>query len=97
MQLRVHSQEDELEGQNRRAIERKVRLVVGRFAAGVERVQVTLGRSDDESIRGPHRCRIHVVLEEGDTLTCFADDADPDDAVANAAWRVQRRLRQRPA
>lgn len=96
MQLRILSRNGELDRDMRRAIERKVRLVVGRYAAVVVRLQIMLGRSGERAASGPHQCRIHVDLGHEEGLTCVADDVDPVAAAAAAAWRIHRRLRQRP-
>ncbi|MEM7413076.1 MAG: HPF/RaiA family ribosome-associated protein [Myxococcota bacterium] len=96
MQLRILSQGVALESETRRAVERQVRLVVGRFAAIVARVQITMGPSRDDPEHGAHRCRIRVDLGHGEILSFVADDPDPVAAAAGAAWRIQRRLRQRP-
>ena len=96
MQIRFQSRNGDLPRDVRGAIERRVRLVVGRFAAVVSRLQITLGHSEGRAASGPHRCWIHADLGGGESLICVEDDVDPIAAAAGAAWRVHRRLRQRP-
>jgi len=94
MQLRIQAPDD-LPAQTRAAIERRVRLSLGRHAAGIERAQVTLA----PSLEGPlaSRCRIRVRLREGETLAVEDRAEDPRSAVAAAAWRLDHRMQRRRA
>ena len=87
MQLRIRAQ---LSKNARAAIERRVRLNLGRRAAGIDRALVTL-----ESVRngGPvHRCRIRVRLQQGQRFTIEDHAEDPLTAAGAAALRLEHRL-----
>ncbi len=95
MQLRISDRNLELPLDVRRAIERRLRLVIGRHAAGIARLHLTLSRSRSPTEAETSRCRIRVDLRQGTTLTVEDAAADPSAAATAAAWRLQRRLRQR--
>lgn len=94
MQLRIQAPDD-LSTLTRAAIERRVRLALGRHAAEIERARVTLA----PSLEGPlaSRCRIRVRLREGETLAVEDRAEDPRSALAAAAWRMEHRLQRRRA
>jgi ribosome-associated translation inhibitor RaiA len=95
MQVRILSRNGDLTRDMRRAIERQVRLIVGRHAAAVVRLQLKLRENEDDSPGGSHRCQIQVDLGHGESLSSVEDAVDPVAAAAGAAWRIHRRLRQR--
>jgi ribosome-associated translation inhibitor RaiA len=94
MRLRIQAPED-LPAQARGAIERRVRLALGRHAAWIERAQVTL--APDLEGRLASRCRIRVRLREGETLEVEERAEDPSSALAAAAWRLEHRMQRRQA
>jgi len=90
MQLRIRSRHVEVPAPTRAAIERRVRLALGRQAAAIERAQVTLSLSVQESAGS--RCRIRVRLREGTSLVVEEHAKDPQSAAGVAAWRLEHRL-----
>jgi len=94
MQLRIQAPDD-LPAQTRAAIERRVRLALGRHAAGIERVRVTLARRLEGSLAS--RCRIRVRLREGETLAVEDRAEDPGSAAAAAVWRLEHRMQRHRA
>jgi len=90
MQLRIRARHVEVPAATRAAIERKVRLALGRQAPGIERAEVTLSPSLQESAGS--RCRILLRLREGESLVVEDHAEDPQSAAAVAAWRLEHRL-----
>lgn len=90
MQLRIQVP-DGFPVDTRAAIERKVRLALGRRAAGIERTQVTLFASE-----GPAAvcCRIRIRLRNGERLAVEDGAEDPRAAAAAAAWRIEHRMQR---
>ena len=95
MQLPVHARSQDLPTEARSAIERRIRLALGRHAAGIDRAQVTLSPAQDGG--NGSRCRIHVRLRRGESLAIEDHAADPHAAAAAAAWRLEHRLERRRA
>ena len=93
MQLRIRARCLDVSPEIRRAIERNVRLMLGRHAVEIERTQVTL--SPSEPAREGNRCRIHVRLRRGERLAVEAHADDPCEAAAAAVWRLEHRLDRR--
>ncbi len=95
MRLRISAPRLELGADTRLAIERRVRLALGRHAAGIDRARVTLAPSP--SGRPELRCRISLRPRQGQNLTVedFADDARS--AAIGAAHRLENRLESRRA
>ena len=89
MQLRILAG-IELSQATRRAIERRVRLALGRAGAGIERVRITLAAGRD--VESAARCRIGLQLRDG-TRIAVEDAAATTMAVVSAAlWRLEHRL-----
>lgn len=93
MQLRIQASEDVPE-ETRAALERRLRLTLGRHAAGIERAHVTLFPSEQ---RPPARCRIRARLRGGGSLAVEDGGDDPGSATAAAAWRLELRLQRHRA
>ena len=91
MQLRIRTLRAEVPAETRTAIERRVRLALGRHAAGIDRAQVTLSPALGASTRD--HCRIRVRLREGGSLAAEDEAEDLHAAVATAAWRLEHRLK----
>lgn len=96
MQLRIRAQHLDVPADTRLAIERKVRLALGRHAAGIDLAHITLSPSPQGS--PGNRCRIRVRLHQGESLAIEDCAEDLHAAAAAVAWRLQQRLdRQRAA
>ena len=95
MQLRIRAQQLEVPEATKAAIERRVRLALGRFVAGVERTQVRLFPSREA--HPATRCRIRVRLRGGQRVTVEDAAEDPSSAAAAATWRLQHRMERHRA
>ena len=95
MQLRVRAETEALSIDTRLAVDRKVRLALGRHAAGIGRAGVTL--SGGGRARAAHRCRLRVLLRDGEDLSEEAHAEDAPSAAAAAARRLAHRLERRRA
>ncbi len=74
----------------RDALDRKARLLLGRHAASIERVELSL-REDE---RGPvHHadCEVAVRLRDGSELRVHDDAQHAHRALLRAAWRIDQR------
>jgi len=79
----------------RRRLEQRLRLAVGRRAPDVERVEVSLmGGGDEPGAAGLHRCRIRARLVTGSQLLVDELAGDADAAVSAATWRLDRWLQR---
>ncbi len=94
MQIQFRAQEIELPDETRAALERRLRLTLGRHAAGIDRARVTLGPDPDGS--GALRCRVRLRFRDGRVLAIEDQAADPQAALAAAAWRLEHRLDWQP-
>lgn len=94
MQLRIRAGalDDRLDA--RHAIERGVRLALGRHAAGIEIAQVTVSPGKDGVRR--NRCRIRVRFQDGEGLDVEGFGENPLAASEAAIWRLGNRLRRQP-
>ena len=94
MQLRIQFRNLEIAQDAKAAIERSVRLGLGRHAAIIANAHVVLasgrGRGAVE-----HESRIRIRLRDGDVLLGDGCDADPRKAVDDAMWRIEHRLERR--
>ena len=90
MQLQIQAPED-LTHAARAAIERRVRLLLGSHAVGVERAQVTVFPAD----RGASGCRIRLRMRDGESLAVEDRAENPSSAASAAAWRLGHRVRRR--
>ena len=93
MQLRIQTRHLDAPTETRVAIERTVRLALGRHAAGVERAQITLSPSPVG--RPASHCRIRARLRDGESLLVEDHAQDPKSAAAAAAWRLEHRMQRR--
>ena len=93
MQLRIQARED-LPMATRAAVERRLRLTLGRHTAGIECAQVTLLPGEG---RAASRCRIRIRLRDGESVAVEDRAEDPGAAAAGAAWRLEHRIRRRGA
>lgn len=94
MQLRVRAAPLALSADTREAIERNLRLALGRHVGGIDTVRVSL--STDPSLP-TSRCRVRVRLRDGERLDVEEQAADPQGAAAAAAWRIEHRVRRHHA
>ncbi len=92
MTLRIQTKQLDVPAETRSAVERRVRLALGRHAAEIEHTQVSL-----RSGLNGHRCRIRIRLRRGESLAIEDRAADPSDAAAGAASRLESRLEHRRA
>jgi hypothetical protein len=83
---------------DRGTVERRVRLVVGRRAAGVSQVEVVLSRSTP-SMSGARdasaqrlRCRIRTRLADGELIVVEESGPTTEAALDAALWRLDHRL-----
>ena len=93
MQLRIRARSIDLQPETRAAIERRLRLAVGRFSPGIVKLQLTLSALPNSSEQSPgNHCRIDVHLGRGKSLTIEDEGMSPQAAAAAATWRLQHRL-----
>ncbi len=90
MQLRIRGRHIEMTEEAREAIERKVRLALGRHSADIDRADVTV--SPSEARGSTRRCSIRVRLRQGDRLAIEDHAEDTPSAAAAAIWRLEHRL-----
>lgn len=92
MQLRIRARDLELPPETLMAVERRIRLALGRHAPGIERAWTALSPGREGA-----RCRIRARLREGEPLV--SEDEAPDllDAATTAARRLALRLERRRA
>jgi len=95
VQLRIRAYQTEISAETRAAIERKVRLALGRQAAGIELAQLTLSPGLPQSLGS--RCRLRVRLRRGGSLMVEDHAEDPRSAAAAVAERVEHRLERERA
>jgi ribosome-associated translation inhibitor RaiA len=92
MQLRIRARHLEPPPETLRAVERRIRLALGRHASGIERTWIALSPGREGT-----RCRIRARLREGEQLLSEDEAADLLDAAATAARRLALRLERRRA
>jgi hypothetical protein len=92
VQLRIQTPND-VSAETRAAIERKIRLALGRHTAGIDRAQVRLAPSREG--RSASRCRIRVRLRDGEVFEVEDRAEDPRSAAGAAAWRLEHRMQRR--
>jgi ribosome-associated translation inhibitor RaiA len=101
MQLRIRPRRVEIPDEVRAAIDRRLRLAVGRHAAAVLRAEATFSPLAPRLAAAPRascapgaatRCRIRLRLRDGATLAVDDHGPDPAAAAAAAAWRLEHRL-----
>lgn len=96
MQLRFRDQGVDAPRDVRQAIERKLRLALGRHVGGIEVAQVTLSLASPLHREGAIRCRIRARLRHGDVVSVEDHANDACTAAETAAWWLGKRLgRQR--
>ncbi len=84
------------------SVERRIRLVVGRRAAGISQVEVVLARFDPpthgarQTSRHQLRCRVRARLADGELIVVEETGPTTDEALEAAMWRLEHRL-DRPA
>ncbi|MCG8589194.1 MAG: HPF/RaiA family ribosome-associated protein [Proteobacteria bacterium] len=94
MRVRVRARHIDVPQETRNAIERRVRMALGRHAPGIDLTQVTLSPSREGLPAS--RCRIWIRLCRGESFAIEHDAGDLGEAAASAAWRLEHRLsRQR--
>ena len=93
MKLRVYSSAFALPREERRFVERSLRMALGRHAAGAREARVSFSQDaeDDAALR----CRIELRLLDGSPLRIEDHAHDLRTALARAAWRLGRRLEWR--
>ena len=89
MQLRIQARTMELPYEARLAIGRRLRLAIGRYAAAIDSVRLTLSPTPDVGEDPGSHCRIHVRMRRGPSFVVEDDARDPE---AAAAWRLRHRL-----
>jgi hypothetical protein len=94
MQLRIQAVRLDVPAELRLAIDRRVRLTLGRHAAGIDRVQLTL--ASDEGATAS-LCRIRARLRDGESLAVEDCAEGPKSAATAAAWRLSHRMQRRHA
>lgn len=98
MQLRIRAQNLDVPPEMRHAIERKLRLTLGRHASAIKVARITLLPAAPVGGNQACRCRIRVRLRQGMSLAVEDHAEDPHAAAAAAAWQLEQRLnRQRAA
>ena len=95
MQLRIRARDMEVSEGTRHAIERRVRLVLGRHAPEIDVAQVTLLRASPPHDETANCCRIRLRLRHGESVSVEGHAAGPHGAAAAAAWRLGSRLDRR--
>lgn len=91
MLLRIRAVRTELAPDERHRVERRLRLVLGRVAARIERLEVGLAAGDapaEEAVR----CRLSARLGREGRARSEASAASAEGAAELAAWRLERRL-----
>jgi len=98
VKLRIVDRDLDLAPTTRQELERRLRLALGRHAAGVAAARVTLAEAEPvRAIAEPAvRCRIRARLRRGESLVFEEQAPDARAALAAAAWRLAHRL-DRPA
>ena len=88
MRLRIRS--PELNDAQRAALARRARLVLGRHAAEIDLVELTI---ETESARDfeHSECRLVVKLRDGGEVRVHDDGNHPHRALLRAAWRIEIR------
>jgi ribosome-associated translation inhibitor RaiA len=92
MQIRVRTLRLDVPETTRHRIERRLRLVLGRHAAAVQAVRVTLAAGPEG--RGA-LCRVRVALHRGGSVDVEDRGDDVRTASAQAFWRLSHRLARR--
>lgn len=92
MRLQVHAAGLVLPSDERRWVDRIVRLSLGRHAARVRAGRVSLSHGGDAQAV---RCRIRLRLHEDDPIRVEGRGRDAGVAVRGALWRLTRRLERR--
>ncbi len=91
MRLRVQDNGVELSDEERRVIERHVRLALGRHMPRVRAGRVTLSPGLETTL-GRTRCRFQLRLHGEDPIRVEEAGDDAPTAVSRATWRAVRRL-----
>lgn len=93
MQIRIRVQHLDISDDARTTIERRLRLAIGRHAAGIDRALVSLQPPLHGG--GGSCCRIRLRLRGGDTLAFEGQAEDVRMAADAALWRLEHRLERR--
>ncbi len=92
MQFRIHAPRMDLPGEARAAIERKLRLALGRHAPAIDQTRVSFGKARGTGNEDRSVCRIRVRWREGETIVIEGVAEDFEAAAHLAAWRLEHRL-----
>ncbi len=94
MQLRIQFRHLEISQEAKNAIERGVRLDLGRYSAIIAEARVALSPSRRCDF-GEKQSRIRIRLRNGEALLGEGCGADPKEALDAAMWRIEHRLARR--
>ena len=89
MRLRIRS--PELNNTQRAALARRARLVLGRHAAEIDRVELTIEPESGHNFENSE-CRLVVKLRDGGEVRVHDDGNHPHRALLRAAWRIEIRV-----
>jgi hypothetical protein len=95
MKLRWSTAARALPPEDRRRLERSIRLAVGRHAPRAHEVRVGLSGDGVDAGPGQLRCRIDLRLRGEEPMRVVDRADDPATAVLRAAGRLGRRLERR--
>ena len=76
------------------ALERKTRLLLGRDAAAIDTVEVSLHEDDRHRVHHAD-CEVTVTLRDGSTGRVHDDASQVHRALLRAAWRIEQRRYRR--
>lgn len=94
MQLEIRSRHPGLPRETRRAVERHLRLTLGRRAVRVERAQISLLPDPRPDQPGARLCRIRARLRDGEQIVVEDSAPEAGEAAAKAAWRLEHVLQR---
>ncbi len=92
MQVRIQTNDVPMIERSRRAVDRAVRLGIGRYGATVDALNVVLSRSPGLSGDPLTRCRLRARLRNGDQIEIDSHASDPVEAARRAAVRFEARM-----
>lgn len=95
MKLRWPTAGIALPPEDRRLVERSIRLAIGRHAPRAREARVSVSRDEGDPGPGRVRCRIELRLRDGETLRVFDRGGDLRAALLAATWRLARRMERR--
>lgn len=97
MQVRIHVRGLDVPPALRHRIERRLRLALGRHAADVVAVRVTLGARPELHGAAVKSCRVRARLRDGTRLEVEDRAEDLRAAASQAFWRLAHRVARRHA